>query len=89
MSEYDENTSESIHPLTTATPLTTKQCKAIIGRIGRRHGVDPSLITTRLMDDSDKQDMRDGLLSEAVLDLHVKLWIERGMLDFAHGKSDP
>jgi uncharacterized protein YaeQ len=64
--------------------LTDEACKSIIRRIALRLGVDAKLITTRLMSEDDKNDMRKGDISKVVLELHVKLWIENGMPDYVN-----
>lgn len=69
--------------------LTDEACKNIIKSMGQRLGIDPKLITTRLMDENDKNDMREGNLSISVLELHVTLWIKAGCPDYAHGSTEP
>lgn len=51
--------------------------------------VKAELISTRLLSDEDKQDMLNGLVPVDVLLLHVKVWIQNGMPDYAHGKFEP
>lgn len=67
--------------------LTDVECKDIIRRLGKRLNVEPRLITTRLMSEQDKQDMRQGNLPVKSLEYHIKVWIENGMCDYAHGKT--
>lgn len=69
--------------------LSDEECKDIIRRLGKRLGVEPRLITTRLMSEDDKQDMRDGNLPVKSLECHVKVWKQNGMCDYAHGKDIP
>ncbi len=69
--------------------VSDETCKAIIRRVAKRLGVEPKLITTRLMSDDDKEDMRQGNLPTEVLELHVKLWMDAGMPDYRHGKTIP
>lgn len=59
--------------------LSDELCIKIIKRVAARHKIAPRLITTRLMDDDDKDSMRRGEISEDVLDLFVRLWIKKGM----------
>lgn len=70
-------------------PLTDSECKDIIRRLAKRHDVEARLVTTRLMSEEDKQDMREGNLSAKALDCHIKVWKENGMCDYAHGKTIP
>lgn len=69
--------------------LTDSECKDIIRRLAKRHGVQARLIVTRLMSEEDKQDMREGNLPAKALDCHIKVWKENGMCDYAHGKTVP
>jgi len=64
---------------------TDKVCKEIIRTLARKLGIDPpSLITTRLMSEDDKNDMRKGLLTVEVLELHIKVWKAAGMRDLVN-----
>lgn len=67
--------------------LSDKACKAIIIRVARKFNVEARLITTRLMSEEDKNDMRAGLLPTDALECHVRVWIAAGMPDYAHGKT--
>ena len=69
--------------------LTDKACKAIIIGVAKKFNVEPKLITTRLMSEDDKNDMRDGNLSHESFECHVKVWIRAGMPDYVHGKTEP
>lgn len=69
--------------------LTKEECQKIIFNIGLKLGVSPKLIATRLLSDEDKQDMLNGELPMETLELAVKLWMEAGMPDYAHGSSEP
>ena len=69
------------------TTLSDKACKAIIIRGARKLNVEARLITTRLMSEEDKNDMRAVLLPIEALEAHVKVWIENGLCDYAHGKT--
>lgn len=63
-------------------PRTDKVCKEIIRNLARKLGIEPpSLITTRLMSEDDKEDMRQGLLTIEALETHIKVWKETGMRD--------
>lgn len=68
---------------------TDEACKNIIRHIATKLNVEAKLITTRLMSEEDKNDMRKGDLPANVLELHVKLWINSGMPDYAHGLTEP
>lgn len=68
---------------------TRDECKRILSRIGFKLGVSPALISTRLLSEDDKKDMLEGNLPIDSLELHVKLWIEAGMPDYAHGDDKP
>ena len=66
----------------TPNQRTDEVCKKIILTLARKHGIKPaSLITTRLMSEDDKNDMRKGLLTVEVLELHIKVWKAAGMRD--------
>jgi hypothetical protein len=69
--------------------LTDSECKDIIRKLGKRLNVEPRLITTRLMSEDDKQDMREGNLPVKSLEVHIKVWMDNGMPDYAHGKTIP
>lgn len=69
--------------------LANEECKDIIRRLGKRLNVEPRLITTRLMSEEDKQDMREGNLPVKALECHIKVWMAAGMPDYAHGKTIP
>ena len=66
----------------TPTPRTDKVCKEIIRTLARKLGIDPpSLFTTRLMSEEDKEDMRQGLLTIEAIEAHIKVWKDTGMRD--------
>ena len=67
--------------------LTDSECKDIIRRLGKRLNVEPRLITTRLMSEDDKQDMREDNLPVKSLEVHIRIWMNNGMSDYAHGKT--
>jgi len=67
--------------------LTDKACKAIIMWVAKKFNVEAELITTRLMDENDKNDMRNGELPIESLECHVMAWKAAGMPDYAHGKT--
>ena len=69
--------------------ISTKDCKIILGKLGKKFKVDPSLIATRLLSEDDKQDMRNGNLPIQALEIHIKLWMDSGMPDCAHGLDTP
>jgi hypothetical protein len=62
--------------------LSDEVCKNIIRRLARKHGIiPPSLITTKLMSEDDKNDMRNGLLPISALEAHIVVWKEQGCED--------
>lgn len=61
---------------------TDEACKGIIRMLARKLGISPaSLISTRLLSEDDKNHMRSGVLSVDVLELHIKVWRDKGMRD--------
>lgn len=68
---------------------TRDECKRILSKIGLKLGVSPTLIATRLLSEDDKQDMVNGDVPIESLELHVKLWMDAGMPDYAHGDDKP
>lgn len=68
--------------------LTKEKCKRILFNLGIKHGISPALISQRLLDESDKEDMMNGLVPVDVLDLAVKVWKEYGMCDWAEGSGE-
>lgn len=73
--------------LTMTKSLTDRECQSLITKAAIEVGVSPKYISTRLLDENDKNDMRDGLISYEVLLLHVRLWVNAGMPDYAHGNT--
>lgn len=71
------------------TPLSVEQCKDLLTTIGKMLCVKAELISTRLLSVDDKKDMLAGKLSIESLIIHVKVWIEAGMPDYANGKFEP
>ncbi len=70
-------------------PKTDKACKDLIRMLARKLGIEPaSLITTRLMSEDDKNDMRKGLLTVEVLELHIKIWKAAGMRDLVNRPAE-
>lgn len=69
--------------------LSDTACKALIIRVAKEFNVEAKLITSRLMSEDDKNDMRNGDLPLDALKCHVKVWIENGLCDYAHGKTVP
>ncbi len=51
--------------------------------------VKAELISTRLLSESDKQDMLLGLVPVESLITGVKIWMENGMPDYANGNTTP
>lgn len=66
---------------------TDKECKSLISSVAWSLGVSPRLISTRLLDDNDKNDLRHGLVSESELECAVEVWRGNGMPDYANGKT--
>jgi hypothetical protein len=69
--------------------LTREQCQKILFNVGIKLGVAPKLIATRLLSTDDKEDMLNGLISEPVLECHVKAWIDSGMCNRVDGSNLP
>lgn len=67
--------------------LTERECQSLITKAAIEVGVSPKYISTRLLDENDKDDMRNGLISYEVLLLHVRVWVNAGMPDYAHGNT--
>ena len=51
--------------------------------------VRPRLIVERLMSEEDKEDMRNGDLPIEALECHIRVWMDNGMPDYAHGLTMP
>lgn len=64
---------------------TKEECKKIISNVGWLCGCSSKLIATRLLSEEDKQDMLRGNLSSEALECSVKVWMDSGMPDYAHG----
>jgi hypothetical protein len=60
---------------------TEKECKKILSRLGFELGVSPNLIATRLLDDNDKVDMQEGLITIESLRSNIEVWRDNGMPD--------
>ena len=69
--------------------MTKEECKRILSKLGFELGVSPSLIATRLMNEKDKVDMMEGVISIASLRANVEVWRDNGMPDYAHGLTEP
>lgn len=67
---------------------TKEECKKIISSLGFKLGVSPNLIATRLLSEEDKLDMLAGDLPIVALECHIGVWMDNGMPDYAHGKTD-
>jgi hypothetical protein len=68
---------------------TEQECKRILSKLGFKLGVSPKLIATRLLDDNDKQDMLEGVLTIVELEACIAVWQANGMPDYAHGLTEP
>lgn len=64
-------------------------CKALIKSLARKLGVEARLITTRLLSEDDKNDLRNGDLPTSSLECHIQAWIAKGCPDYAHGNTEP
>lgn len=68
--------------------LTKEQCQKIIFNAAIKLGCSPKLITTRLLDDQDKVDMKVGLIDIVALECHIEAFMASGMPDYAHGSIE-
>ena len=68
---------------------TDQQCKSMLIRAGLKYGVSPTLISTRLLSEENKDDMRNGFVDQEDLNAHVEAWIEAHMPDYRNGSSRP
>lgn len=64
-----------------------EECKKIISKVAWELGVSPGLISTRLLDEQDKNDLRQGVLTKGALKCATEVWRDNGMPDYAHGKD--
>lgn len=69
--------------------LSDDDCKQIITKLCKKLCVRPQLVVTRLLSEDDKNDMRNGDLPIESLECHIKVWVDNGMPDYAHGKTEP
>lgn len=69
--------------------LTDEECKMIIAKLGKKLSVRPKLITERLLNDLDKDDLRLGVLPILSLEAFICVWRDNGMPDYAHGLTEP
>ena len=65
--------------------MVKKDCQKILFNIGIKLGVSPRLISERLLDAQDKCDMLNGDVSQEMLEIAVKLWMDAGKPDYASG----
>ena len=68
---------------------TDSECKKIISQIAWEVGVSPALISTRLLSDDDKNDIRAGLIDRGSLRVAVEVWIKNGMPNYSKGLDIP
>lgn len=66
---------------------TDKECKSLISSVAWSLGVSPRLISVRLLDDNDKNDLRHGVITKEALKCAVEVWRDNGMPDYANGKT--
>lgn len=71
------------------TPLSVEQCKDLLRTVAKVMCVRADLISTRLLSEDDKQDMLNGDLTIDDLLVHVKVWKEHGMCNYADGTGTP
>lgn len=61
------------------TTLSDAQCKKLISNAAWYCGVSPRLITTKLLSEQDKQDMRNGEPPQEALTNHVEAFRDAGL----------
>ena len=71
------------------TPLSVEQCKDLLRTVAKVMCVRADLISTRLLSADDKQDMLNGDITIDDLLIHVKVWKENGMCNYADGSGEP
>jgi len=71
------------------TPLSVEQCKDLLRTVAKVMCVRADLISTRLLSAEDKQDMLNGDITIDDLLVHVKVWKENGMCNYADGSGEP
>lgn len=71
------------------TPRSVEQCKDLLRTVARAMCVRADLISTRLLSEEDKQDMLNGDITVEELMLHVKVWKQYGMCNYADGSCEP
>jgi hypothetical protein len=71
------------------TPLSVEQCKDLLRTVAKVMCVRADLISTRLLSAEDKQDMLNGDITIDDLLIHVKVWKENGMCNYADGSGEP
>ena len=67
--------------------MTDDECKKIIIRIAKRLSVRASLITTLMLSEDDKNDMRAGELAVDSLEAHIQAWILGGIPSLIERRS--
>jgi hypothetical protein len=63
---------------------TKEQCKEIIKALGIEFNVSPRLISERLLNDFDKLDMMNEVLTIEALRCFISAWINAGMPDYVN-----
>lgn len=69
--------------------LTEIACDNIIQFVANKTKSELHLIKNRLMSTEDFYDLRSNKLSAKELELHVKVWIRKGIPDYANGNTEP
>lgn len=62
--------------------MNRQECQKAIFNLAVEFGVSPKLITARLLDESDKVDMMEEVLTIEALRAHIGAWKANGMMDY-------
>lgn len=65
--------------------MTEREAKSTLFKLGIEYGVNPALISNRLLSKEDKQDMLKGLIPLETLKTAVECWIQAGKPDYVNG----
>ena len=69
--------------------LTDDECKLIIKSASTHCGVNPVDVANRLLDEDDKNHLRQCRIDKRDLINAIIVWRDNGMPDYAHGKDVP